>query len=170
MRRAPAPVVGPRAADAVLVGVAEVMLDGGPVLRGLKAQRAKHCANGEVTFTIDEAYLPFNHTRPVIRDLYLVVETVPGVSPSGLVVSVKSPEISVNGTSDANGLVFEEFQHVIEDSNLRIPVRLEIPGTIEPDLARIACLRTHHRVRTFVQDDLFRRGCVSRRAMREDDR
>lgn len=61
---------------------------------------------GEVTFAIDNAYLPYNHTNPRIRDVYLVIETEQCNS-AGLVVNVITANngISVNQTTDANGMI-----------------------------------------------------------------
>jgi hypothetical protein len=62
---------------------------------------------GEVTFDIDNAYLPYDHTNPRIRDVYLAIETEQGTSLAGLVVNViaTSSGININQTTDANGII-----------------------------------------------------------------
>jgi tetratricopeptide (TPR) repeat protein len=62
---------------------------------------------GRVTFTIDNAYLPFHHTNARIRDVYLVIETIPGGLNTGLVVRVSTLGGGFSGeqTTDANGMI-----------------------------------------------------------------
>lgn len=62
---------------------------------------------GAVTCTVDNVYLPFDHIDPRIRDAYLVIETVSGTSPAGLIVNVAAvgSGVNVNQTTDANGMI-----------------------------------------------------------------
>ncbi len=62
---------------------------------------------GSVTFTIDNAYVAYNHTNSHIREVYLMVETIQGVANAGLVVSVSTADggFSGNQTTDANGMI-----------------------------------------------------------------
>jgi hypothetical protein len=62
---------------------------------------------GAVSFTIDNFYLPFDHTNPLIRDIHLIIETESGISSAGLVVTVAvaGTRSSVNQTTDANGMI-----------------------------------------------------------------
>lgn len=69
---------------------------------------------GAVTFTVDTAYLPFNHAAPRIRDLYVKLETAGGVSPSGVTVSIGAAGsgTSVDQATDANGLISTDLANV----------------------------------------------------------
>lgn len=63
--------------------------------------------SGEVAFTIDNAYLPYNHAAARVRDVYLAVETAEGVSRAGLIVRVATVDggFQADQTTDANGLI-----------------------------------------------------------------
>lgn len=61
---------------------------------------------GTLTVTIDNAYLPFDHTDPVLHDLDVRVETTAGVPASGLTVHVErvgGPAADL--VTDGNGMV-----------------------------------------------------------------
>ena len=62
---------------------------------------------GEVNFAIDEGYTPFNYTNLRIKNAYVVIETSPGTSSAGLIVSVSSigNAVRVDQTTDANGMI-----------------------------------------------------------------
>lgn len=62
---------------------------------------------GEVTFTVDNAYLPFDHTDPRISDIYILIETDEGTSPASLVVEVSSSGsgLTISDTTDVNGMI-----------------------------------------------------------------
>ena len=62
-------------------------------------------STGELRCTIDDAYLPFNHATPEVRNLYFNVETDGSVSADGLTVTLEHAGTSVNATIDANGLI-----------------------------------------------------------------
>lgn len=63
--------------------------------------------SGEVTCTIDNAYLPYNHTGARVRDAYLAVETAAGVSHAGLVVRVATVGggFQADQMTDTNGMI-----------------------------------------------------------------
>jgi hypothetical protein len=62
---------------------------------------------GAVTFILDNAYLPYNHANPRIRDAHLGVETAPGVANSGLAIRVATQNGGFDGsqTTDGNGMI-----------------------------------------------------------------
>ncbi len=62
---------------------------------------------GTVLFAMDNAYLPYNHADPRVREIYMVLETAEGVSNSSLVVDVSSASGGANATqtTDAGGMI-----------------------------------------------------------------
>jgi hypothetical protein len=62
---------------------------------------------GEVTFILDNAYLPYDHTNPQIQEVYLLVEIDEETSPVNLVVEVIAKDGGTNATdtTDANGMI-----------------------------------------------------------------
>lgn len=62
-------------------------------------------STGELRCVLDAASLPFNHTAPETRDLYIHLETVEGTSATNVTVTVDHDGVSVNATTAANGLL-----------------------------------------------------------------
>jgi hypothetical protein len=62
---------------------------------------------GTLTFTIDEAALPHNHTAPLARDLFIRLEVEGGVPAGGLTVGVSGTTsgTTVQQVTDADGLI-----------------------------------------------------------------
>ncbi len=60
---------------------------------------------GEVTFTVDNAYLPFDHTEAHVTELHVMIQTSGAPAPPGLVGSVAAGGVTADQPLDVNGMV-----------------------------------------------------------------
>jgi hypothetical protein len=63
--------------------------------------------SGEITFMLSEASLQFDHTRPTIRKMNMVIQTEKGTSPLGLIIDVTTAAGAINleEHADINGMI-----------------------------------------------------------------
>jgi tetratricopeptide (TPR) repeat protein len=81
--------------------------------------------SGAVTFTLDSEFIQYNHADARVRDVYLMVQTVPGVSNSGLVVRLATEGgFDAQDTTDAIGVISSApVAEPLDD--LRVPEALD---------------------------------------------